>query len=274
LHLAAGAAALPSLPRRAAAQDAYPSRPIHVVIGFTPGSAADVVARVLSQAAAPLLGQQLVVENKPGAGSSIAAEYVAHAPNDGYTVFLATLSIVTNQIINPNTALDLARDFEPVALLQNAAIILVVNPASDIHSVKELIAASPCKALSGQDGQAQNRSNAPAKSGLSVRLARRRVPSVSRPAGNAPASSAVAWPGLLFTKDEARRIAANVAKLPDHGGGKRRGPLLAQSGHYDGADQCPLLGVKRRCRRPRGRRPAGASFFVALRNLNQSRGSR
>jgi tripartite-type tricarboxylate transporter receptor subunit TctC len=140
LHLAAGAVALPSLARRVAAQDAYPSRPIHVVIGFTPGSAADVVARVLSQAAAPLIGQQLVVENKPGAGSSIAAEYVARAPNDGYTVFLATLSIITNQIINPNTALDLARDFEPVALLQNAAIILVVNPASNIHSVKELIA--------------------------------------------------------------------------------------------------------------------------------------
>ncbi len=144
LHLAAGAAVLPPLTRRAGAQDAYPSRPIHVVIGFTPGAAADVVARVLSQAAAPLLGQQLVVENKPGAGSSIAAEYVAHAPNDGYTVFLATLSIITNQIINPNAALDLARDFAPVALLQDAAIILVVNPSSNIESVKELIAF--CKA--------------------------------------------------------------------------------------------------------------------------------
>ncbi len=148
LHLAAGAAALPSLTRHAGAQDAYPSRPIHVVIGFTPGAAADVVARVLSQAAAPLLGQQLVVENKPGAGSSIAAEYVAHTPNDGYTVFLATLSIITNQIINPNAALDLTRDFEPVALLQDAAIILVVNPASNIHSVKELIAL--CKAKPDQ----------------------------------------------------------------------------------------------------------------------------
>ncbi len=148
LHLAAGAAALPSLTRRATAQDDYPSRPIHLVIGFTPGAAADVVARVLSQAAAPLLGQQLVVENKPGAGSSIAAEYVAHASNDGYTVFLATLSIITNQIINPNAALDLTKDFEPVALLQDAAIILVVNPASNIHSVKELIAF--CKAKADQ----------------------------------------------------------------------------------------------------------------------------
>jgi tripartite-type tricarboxylate transporter receptor subunit TctC len=144
LHVAAGLAALPSIPRRALAQDVYPSRPIHVVIGFTPGAAADVVARVLAQATGPIIGQQLVVENKPGAGSSIAAEYVAHAPNDGYTVFLATLSIITNQIINPNAALNLAKDFQPVALLQNAAIILVVNPSSNIKSVKELIAF--CKA--------------------------------------------------------------------------------------------------------------------------------
>ena len=144
LHLAAGAAALPPLTRLAAAQDAYPSRPIHLVIGFTPGSAADVVARVYSQAAGPILGQQVVVDNKPGAGSSIAAEYVAHAPKDGYTVFLSTLSIITNQIINPNKALDLTSDFEPVALIQNAPIILVVNPKSNIHSVKDLIAL--CKA--------------------------------------------------------------------------------------------------------------------------------
>ncbi|MGB7077160.1 MAG: tripartite tricarboxylate transporter substrate-binding protein [Xanthobacteraceae bacterium] len=118
LHGAAVAALLTPFARRAAAQNAYPSRPVHVVIGFTPGAAADVVARVFAQAAGPILGQQLVVENKPGAGSSIAAEYVAHAPKDGYTVYLGTLSIITNQIINPNAALDLTRDFEPVALIQ------------------------------------------------------------------------------------------------------------------------------------------------------------
>ncbi len=144
LHRAAAAALLPPLARNAAAQDVYPSRPVHLIVGFTPGAAADVVGRVLSQAAAPILGQQLVVDNKPGAGSSIAAEYVAHAAKDGYTVFLGTLSIITNQIINPNTALNLTRDFEPVALIQDAPIILVVNPSSKIDSVKELIAL--CKA--------------------------------------------------------------------------------------------------------------------------------
>jgi tripartite-type tricarboxylate transporter receptor subunit TctC len=148
LHWAAGAAALPSLTRLgftpALAQSAYPSRPIHVVVGFTPGAAADVVGRVFSQAAGEILGQQLVVDNKPGAGSSIAAEYVAHAPKDGYTLFLATLSIITNQIVSPNAALDLAKDFTPVALIQDAPILLVVNPASNIHSVSELVAL--CKA--------------------------------------------------------------------------------------------------------------------------------
>jgi tripartite-type tricarboxylate transporter receptor subunit TctC len=140
LHFATGAAALPSLPRIAAAQDVYPSRPIHLIVGFTPGAAADVVGRMLAQAAAPILGQQIVVENKPGAGSSIAAEYVAHSAKDGYIIFLSTLSIITNQIINPNASLDLIRDFTPVALVETAAIVLVVNPASNIHSVSELIA--------------------------------------------------------------------------------------------------------------------------------------
>jgi tripartite-type tricarboxylate transporter receptor subunit TctC len=145
LHLAAGAAALPSLPRLVSAQDAYPSRPIHVIVGFTPGASADIAARVLSQGAGPILRQQIVVENKPGAGSSLAAAYVAQAPKDGYTVFLATLSIITNQIINPNASLDLARDLAPVALLESGAVVLVADPASNIKSIGELIAVAKAK---------------------------------------------------------------------------------------------------------------------------------
>jgi tripartite-type tricarboxylate transporter receptor subunit TctC len=143
-----GAAALSGGTRVSLAQDAYPSRPIHVIVGFTPGASADVAARVLSQGAGPLLGKQIVVENRPGAGSSIAAQFVAHAANDGYTLFLATLSIVTNQIINPNASanqLDLMKDFAPIALLESGAIVLAVNPASDIHSVDELIALAKAK---------------------------------------------------------------------------------------------------------------------------------
>jgi tripartite-type tricarboxylate transporter receptor subunit TctC len=144
----AGAATLSAETRVSLGQDAYPSRPIHVIVGFTPGAAADVAARVLSQGVGPLLGKQIVVENRPGAGSSIAAQFVAHAANDGYTLFLATLSIVTNQIINPNLSgnqLDLTKDFAPIALLETGAVVLVVNPASDIHSVAELIALAKAK---------------------------------------------------------------------------------------------------------------------------------
>ena len=121
-----GLAAL--LPPRFAAHDVYPSRPIHIIVGFTPGAAADITARVLGESMGPILSQQIVVENKPGAGSSIAAAYVGHEARDGYTLFLATLSIIVNQIINPNPSFDLTRDLAPVALLTSIPVILVVNP--------------------------------------------------------------------------------------------------------------------------------------------------
>src|SRR5271169_383561 len=97
INLAVGATALPSLSRMATAQDAYPSRPIHVIVGFTPGTAADITARVVGNGVGAILGQQIVIENKPGAGSSVGAEYVAHAAKDGYTLFLPSASIVTHQ---------------------------------------------------------------------------------------------------------------------------------------------------------------------------------
>jgi tripartite-type tricarboxylate transporter receptor subunit TctC len=137
------AALLP--PQFALAQDAYPSRPIHVIVGFTPGAAADITARVLGNSMGPMLSQQVVVENKPGAGSSIAAAYVGHEAKDGYTLFLATLSIIVNQIINPNPSFDLARDLAPIALLASVPVVLVVNPDSDVHSVADLIALAKLK---------------------------------------------------------------------------------------------------------------------------------
>ena len=137
------AAMLP--PQFALAEDAYPSRPIHVIVGFTPGAAADITARVLGGSMGPSLGQQIVVENKPGAGSSIAAAYVGHEAKDGYTLFLATLSIIVNQIINPNPSFDLTRNLAPIALLASVPVILVVNPDSNVHSVADLIALAKSK---------------------------------------------------------------------------------------------------------------------------------
>jgi len=145
LHLAAAAAALPSLPRIAIAQDAYPSRPIHVIVGFSPGTAADITARVFSTGASAFLGQQIVIEYKPGAGSSVGAEHTARAPKDGYTLFVTSISLVTSQVINPDPAIDLVRDFAPIALLTSGAIVLVVNPMTNLHSVTELIASAKSK---------------------------------------------------------------------------------------------------------------------------------
>ncbi len=144
LQLAAGASMLPAVSGVARADD-YPTRPVHMVIGFTPGAAADVTARTLSDSMSPLLGQQFVVENKPGGGSSIAAEYVAHAAKDGYTLYLMSVSIIINQLINPNANFDLERDLAPIARVSSGAIVLVVNPASDIHSVADLIALAKSK---------------------------------------------------------------------------------------------------------------------------------
>jgi tripartite-type tricarboxylate transporter receptor subunit TctC len=128
------------LSRPAAAQDAFPLRPIRLVVGFTPGTAADIAARTFAAGAEGMLGQKIVVENKPGAGSALAAVYVARAAKDGYTLFLATLSIVTAQAMKPDPNFDLTKDFSAIALLASQAVVLVVNPDSSLSSVADVIA--------------------------------------------------------------------------------------------------------------------------------------
>jgi tripartite-type tricarboxylate transporter receptor subunit TctC len=131
-------------PPQTRAED-YPARPIHLIVGFTPGAAADVTGRALANGMSQVLGQQIVVENKPGAGSSIAADYAAHAANDGYTLFLGSSANITNQVINPDLTFDMVKDFAPVAPVSAAAVVLVVNPALNIHTVAELIALAKAK---------------------------------------------------------------------------------------------------------------------------------
>src|SRR5437899_1837714 len=121
------AAAAIGTPARA---DDYPSRPVHIVVGFIPGSAADITARVLGNGLARLLGQQFVVENKPGAGSSLAGEFSARAPRDGYTLFLGSSANIANQVIATNPSVDMAKDFAPIALATTAPVILVVHPST------------------------------------------------------------------------------------------------------------------------------------------------
>jgi tripartite-type tricarboxylate transporter receptor subunit TctC len=122
LHVAAGIGALPAVSHVANAQT-YPSRPVRLIVGFTPGAASDIIARVFAKGAGRILGQEVVVENKPGAGSSIAAEYVARANKDGYTLFAPALSALTDEIV-AGRSVDMSKDFAPIALLGNLAIVL------------------------------------------------------------------------------------------------------------------------------------------------------
>src|SRR3984885_1941713 len=145
LNLTAGAAAIPAASRLAVAE-AYPSRPIRLVVGFTAGAASEVGGRIFAGAAGPFVGQQIVVENKPGAGSSIAAQYVARAQNDGYTLFLPALSTLTNEIVNPSSPpLDMSKDFEPVAQFAEGPFYVMVNRELGVKTVAELVALAKAK---------------------------------------------------------------------------------------------------------------------------------
>jgi tripartite-type tricarboxylate transporter receptor subunit TctC len=118
----------------------YPTHPVRIIIGFGAGSAADTPARLLAQKFSDALGQQFIVENKPGAGSNVAAEYVARAPNDGYTLFMATTAQTTYAGMTVNPTYDLMKDFTPIVRVAAVSNMLVANPSLGVNNLKELIA--------------------------------------------------------------------------------------------------------------------------------------
>src|SRR5882757_8225120 len=128
------------LPATAVAEGDYPSRPVRIVVGFGPGSAADITARVLAQRLSKTMGQQFYVENNPGGGSSVAAEQVVRGPKDGYTLFMGTVANVINAVLQPDLAFDFSRDFAPIVCATSSPNILVVHPTTGVSNVKELIA--------------------------------------------------------------------------------------------------------------------------------------
>ncbi len=124
----------------------YPVKAVRLVVPFPPGGSSDAVARVLAYALPPLLGQQIVVDNRGGAGGNIAAEYVARTPADGYTLMIGTNSVLAiNQALYSRVAFDPVKDFETVALVAAQPSVLVVHPSLPVHSVKELIALAKAK---------------------------------------------------------------------------------------------------------------------------------
>lgn len=120
----------------------YPSRPIRLIVGFPAGGASDVAARTVAGRMAELLGQPVVVENKPGAASNIGAELVARSKPDGYTVLFATISTSINGSLYKNLTYDPAKDFIAVSQISSTPFLLVVNPATPYKTVADLIAAA------------------------------------------------------------------------------------------------------------------------------------
>jgi len=139
LQSGAAAIAAAACPPLASAQ-AYPSRAVRIVAGYPPGSAADILARLMGQWLSERLGQTFVVENRPGAGNNIATEAVVNAPADGYTLLLATSANAINATLYDKLNFDFLRDIAPVASLVRGPLVLEVNPSLPAKTVPELIA--------------------------------------------------------------------------------------------------------------------------------------
>jgi len=139
LHLAAGAAALPAVSRTALAQG-YPTRPVRWVVGYPPGGSTDIVARIMGRWLAERLGQQVIIENKPGAGTNIAVQTVVSSPPDGYTLIFLSAANAINATLYESLPFDLLRDIAPVGALVRVPLVMEVNPAVPAKTVAEFIA--------------------------------------------------------------------------------------------------------------------------------------
>jgi tripartite-type tricarboxylate transporter receptor subunit TctC len=159
LHLAAGAAALPAVSRIARAQ-AYPTRPVRMVVGYPPGGVTDIVARIIGQWLSERLNQPVVIDNRPGAGSNIAAEAVVRAPADGYTLLLIFSANAINATLYDKLNFDFIRDIAPVAGILRAPQVMEVNPSVPAKNVPEFIAYA--KANPGKLNMASGGNGAPA----------------------------------------------------------------------------------------------------------------
>jgi tripartite-type tricarboxylate transporter receptor subunit TctC len=139
LQLAAGAAALPAVSRIARAQ-AYPTRPVRIIVGFAAGNTADITARLIGQWLSERLGQPFIIENRPGAGSNIGTEAVVHAPPDGYTFLLVLSANTINATLYDKLNFNFIRDIAPVASILRTTLVMEVNPSFPAKTVPEFIA--------------------------------------------------------------------------------------------------------------------------------------
>jgi tripartite-type tricarboxylate transporter receptor subunit TctC len=139
LHLAAGAAALPAVTRIARAQ-AYPTRPVRIVVGFSAGGPNDINARLMGQWLSERLGQQFIVDNRPGASGNIAMESVVKSPPDGHTLVMVALSSAVNATLYPNLPFNFLRDIAPVGAISSSHFVLLAHPSAPAATGPDFIA--------------------------------------------------------------------------------------------------------------------------------------
>jgi Tripartite tricarboxylate transporter family receptor len=154
LYLAAGVAALPAMSRFAWAQ-AYPARPVRIIVGFAPAGGTDIMARLIGQWLSERLGQQFVIENRPGAVSNIGTEMVVNAPPDGYTLLVATFVNAVNATLYDKLNFNFIRDIAPVASIAREPFAIEVHPSVPVKTVPEFVAyakANPGKINMGSAG--------------------------------------------------------------------------------------------------------------------------
>ena len=138
------AAAIAAVALSASAQQ-FPSKPIRLVVPYTPGAGTDTIARILAQKAGESLGQQVIIDNRPGAGGTIGTEIVAKAPADGYTLLFAPTSHAINPGIYPRLGYDTLKDFAPISVVASLPVVLAVEPTVQATSVRELVALAKSK---------------------------------------------------------------------------------------------------------------------------------
>jgi tripartite-type tricarboxylate transporter receptor subunit TctC len=139
LNLAAGGVSLVAAPHVATAQT-YPTRPVRIIVGFPPGGSYDFVARVIGQGLSERLGQQFIVENKPGAGSNLATETVVRAPADGYTLLVVGPTQAMNVTLYDRLNFNFVRDISPVGGASRSSLVMLVNPSFPAKTIPEFIA--------------------------------------------------------------------------------------------------------------------------------------
>ena len=232
LHLAAGAAALPAVSRIARAQT-YPTRPVHIIVGFAPGSASDIIARLIGQRLSERLGQPFVVENRGGAGGTLGAEAVVRAPPDGYTLLLCGSPDAFNATIYDKLSFNFTRDIAPVAGISRGPLVLVVHPSFPAKTVPAFIVyakANPGKINFGSAGV-----------GTVAAVGRR---AVQGHGGRRFGARAISWPRARDHRPDRRTGTGDI--LHD-AAGDRAGP--SREAARAGSDLCHALsGACRTCR--------------------------